>query len=92
MTFVFFLICFGGVAFMFFCLMRRLDILSRSLREEKAQTKALLQLLAQRLSTELAPVPVQAESSSEVQENIPLKNATLELKQQQKSAMPDINM
>ena len=92
MNFVFFLLCFSGLAFMFFCLMRRLDVLSRSLREERAQTRALLSLIAKKLGSEdIVPEPYPLQTPEAGEKAVP-KSELLEMKQPEKSAMPDIRM
>ena len=46
---IFFLVCFAGIAFMFFCVLRRADALLKTMRDEHAQFRILLQALSARL-------------------------------------------
>ena len=46
---VFFLVCFAGIGFMFYCMMRRQDALLKAMRSEHAEFRVLLKALGARL-------------------------------------------
>lgn len=46
---IFFMVCFAGIGFMFFCMLRRQDALLKAMREEHAQFRVLLRALGNRL-------------------------------------------
>jgi hypothetical protein len=46
---IFFLLCFVGIAFMFYCMLRRQDALVKDMRDEHAQIRVLLRALNARL-------------------------------------------
>jgi hypothetical protein len=46
---IFFLLCFVGIAFMFYCMLRRQDALVKEMREEHAQILVTLRVLNARL-------------------------------------------
>jgi len=48
---IFFLVCFAGIVFMFYCLLRRGDALLKAMRDEHAQFRVLLLALSARLDT-----------------------------------------
>jgi hypothetical protein len=48
---LFFLVCFAGIGFMFFCLLRRQDALLRTMQEEHAHFRVALRAMNARLDS-----------------------------------------
>jgi len=46
---IFFLVCFAGICFMFYCVLRRGDALLKAMRDEHAQFRMLLMALSARM-------------------------------------------
>jgi len=49
---IFFMVCFVGIVFMFYCVLRREDALLKTMRDEHAQIRLLLQALNASLDAE----------------------------------------
>jgi hypothetical protein len=46
---IFFLLCFAGIVFMFYCMLRRQDALLKTMRDEHTQIRVMVQALSARL-------------------------------------------
>ncbi len=84
---IFFLICFGGIGFMFFCILRRQDALLKAMRDEHEQFKVLLRALASRFDVETENQPAEPLAPLSVDEAL---NAYRKESRDKKSGLPDL--
>jgi len=59
MWLIFFLVCFAGQSFMFYCILRRQDTLLKAMKSEHEQFKVLLRALSARMEPDAALGPLE---------------------------------
>ena len=71
---IFFLICFAGIVFMFYCVLRRQDAILKALRDEHAQFRVSLRALGARLDANpgFGSGFTEGEYSGESRDNAPI--------------------
>ena len=90
---IFFLVCFAGMGFMFFCILRRQDALLKAMRDEHEQFKVLLRALASRFDVETESRPL-----SDMEKQAPLfVDEALDAyarqeRQDKKNGLPDLKL
>ena len=90
---IFFLVCFVGMGFMFFCILRRQDALLKAMRDEHEQFKVLLRAVASRFDVEM-----ESRSMPDIEKQAPLSvDEALDAyvrqeRQDKRNGLPDLKL